>query len=190
MSQPSRKNKGRVVQTAAAFRVRRECSIPVGGPAQLMAAQPSPNPRVRSFTQAGEDKRAEIEVLGGEELPSFRGDSGGTDEVEIVDYGDDAVLLKKRRAVQPGFGKTWPLRRKVILLNRHHFHLKQSIKSMPIMCWPIPLSTVRIAFWLEREHICPLDRSTCKGLPHNVAQSELKLRNLVTSHTKNTEHER
>ena len=107
MSQPSRKNKGRVVQTAAAFRVRRECLIPVGGPAQLMAAQSSPNPRVQSFTQAGEDKRAEIEVLGGEELPSFRGDSGGTDEVEIVDYGDDAVLLKKRRAVQPGFGKTW-----------------------------------------------------------------------------------
>ena len=131
MSQPSRKNKGRVVQTAAAFRVRRECLIPVGGPAQLMAAQPSPNPRVRSFTQAGEDRRAEIEVLGGEELPTVRGDSGGTDDVDIADYGDDALpSKKKRRAVQPGVGKTWPLRRKIILLNRHHFHLKQSINPL------------------------------------------------------------
>ena len=134
MSQPTRKNKGKVVQTAAAFRGRRECSIPAGSPVQLPAAQPSPNERVQSFTQAGQEKRADIEVLDGEELPSFRGDSGMTDEVEIVDYGDDAVLLKKkRRAVQPGFGKTWPLRRKIILLNRHHFHLKQSIASMPIM---------------------------------------------------------
>jgi len=95
-----------------------------------MAAQPSPNPRVRSFTQAGEDKRAEIEVLGGEELPSFRGDSGGTGDVDIVDYVDDALPSKKRRAVQPGVGKTWLLRRKIILLNRHHFHLKQSINPL------------------------------------------------------------
>ena len=137
MSQPTRKSKGRVMQTAAAFRVRRECSIPAGRPAQ----HPSPNPRMQSFTQASEEKRAEIEVLGGEELPTFRGDSGGTDDVDIVDYVDDALpSKKKRRAVQPGVGKTWPLRRKIILLNRHHFHLKQSIKSMPIMCWPIPLS--------------------------------------------------
>ena len=141
MSQPTRKSKGRVMQTTAAFRVRRECSIPAGRPAQLSAAHPSPNPRMQSFTQAGEEKRAEIEVLGGEELPTFRGDSGGTDDVDFVNHGDDALpSKKKRRAVQPGVGKTWPLRRKIILLNRHHFHLKQSIKSMPIMCWPIPLS--------------------------------------------------
>ena len=141
MSQPTRKSKGRVMQTAAAFRVRRECSLPVAGPAQLSAAHPNPYPRIQWFTQAGEEKRAEIEVLGGEELPTVRGDSGGTDDVDIVDYGNDALPSKKKRwAVQPGVGKTWPLRRKIILLNRHHFHLKQSIKSMPIMCWPIPLS--------------------------------------------------
>ena len=112
------------MQTAAAFRVRRECSIPAGGPAQLSASHPSPNPSMQSFTQADEEKRTEIEVLGGEELPTVRGDSGGTDDVDIVDYGDDALpSKKKRRVVQPGVGKTWPLRRKIILLNRHHFHL-------------------------------------------------------------------
>ena len=88
------------MQTAAAFRVRRECSLPAAGPAQLLfAAHPNPNPRIQSFLQAGEEKRAEIEVLGGEELPTFCGDSGATDEVEIIDTGDDAVPAKKRRAV-------------------------------------------------------------------------------------------
>ena len=85
------------MQTAAAFRVRRECSLPAAGPAQLLAAHPNPNPRIQSFTQAGEEKRAEIEVLGGEEVPTSRADSGATDEVAIIDTGDDAVPAKKKR---------------------------------------------------------------------------------------------
>ena len=143
MSQPTRKSKGRVMHTAAAFRVRRECSIPAGDPAQVSASHPSPNPiRMPSFTQAGGEKPAEIEVLGGEELSTVCGDSGATDDVDIVDYGDDALpSKKKRRAVQPGVGKTWPLRRRIILLNRHHFHLKQSINPETAM-WVIHLDNV------------------------------------------------
>ena len=59
---------------------------------------------MQSFTQAGEEKRAEIEVLGGEELPTFRGDSGGTDDVYNVDYGDDALPSKKKRRA---YSRAW-----------------------------------------------------------------------------------
>ena len=51
-------------------------------------------------------------------------------------------------------------------------------------------SSTGIAFCVEREHTHPVNRGTCKGLPHNLAQSELKQRNLVASHSKKRNHER
>ena len=39
----------------------------------------------------------------------------------------------------------------------------------------------------EGQHMCPVDRGACKGLPHNPLQSEPNLRNFVAPHTKNTD---
>ena len=52
----------------------------------------------------------------------------------------------------------------------------------------IPFSERGLHFLRTGRYTCPVNRGTCKALPHNPANSQLNLRNSVAFSTKNTQH--